>query len=67
MDLKGTKTENNLKIAFAGESEARNKYTYYASKARKDGYQQIADMLLMKKNTQKFGLNCYIMVVFPIQ
>ncbi len=44
MDLKGTKTENNLKIAFAGESEARNKYTYYASKARKDGYQQIADI-----------------------
>ena len=44
MDLKGTKTEANLKTAFAGESEARNKYTYYASKARKDGYQQIADI-----------------------
>ena len=42
MDLKGTKTEANLKTAFAGESEARNKYTYYASKARKDGYNQIA-------------------------
>ena len=41
-DIKGTKTEANLKIAFAGESEARNKYTYYASKARKDGYVQIA-------------------------
>ena len=41
-DLKGTKTEANLKIAFAGESEARNKYTYYASKAKKDGYVQIA-------------------------
>ena len=40
--LKGTKTEENLKIAFAGESQARNKYTYYASKARKDGYVQIA-------------------------
>ena len=41
-ELKGTKTEANLKIAFAGESEARNKYTYYASQARKDGYVQIA-------------------------
>lgn len=41
-DLKGTKTEQNLRIAFSGESEARNKYTYYASKARKDGYEQIA-------------------------
>lgn len=42
--LKGTKTERNLLDAFAGESMARNKYTYYASKARKDGYQQIADI-----------------------
>ncbi len=42
--LKGTKTEENLMTAFAGESQARNKYTYYASKARKDGYQQIADI-----------------------
>lgn len=41
-DLKGTRTEANLKAAFAGESEARNKYTYYASKAKKDGYVQIA-------------------------
>ena len=40
--LKGTKTEENLKAAFAGESQARNKYTYYASKAKKDGYEQIA-------------------------
>ena len=40
--LKGTKTEENLKKAFAGESEARNKYTYFASKAKKDGYEQIA-------------------------
>lgn len=44
MDLKGSKTEANLKTAFAGESEARNKYTFYASKARKDGYEQIADI-----------------------
>lgn len=41
-DLKGTKTEKNLQEAFAGESQARNKYSYYASKARKDGYEQIA-------------------------
>lgn len=41
-ELKGTKTEKNLQEAFAGESQARNKYTYFASKARKDGYQQIA-------------------------
>ena len=42
MNLKGTKTEKNLMAAFSGESEARNKYTYYASKAKKDGYVQIA-------------------------
>ena len=43
-DLKGTKTEANLQTAFAGESMARNKYTYYASKAKKDGYVQIAEL-----------------------
>lgn len=43
-NLKGTKTEANLITAFAGESQARNKYTYYASKARKDGYVQIAEI-----------------------
>lgn len=42
MELKGSKTEANLWIAFAGESQARNKYDYYASKARKEGYEQIA-------------------------
>ena len=42
MELKGSKTEKNLMEAFAGESQARNKYTYFASKARKDGYEQIA-------------------------
>ena len=42
MNLKGTKTEANLWAAFAGESQARNKYSYYASKAKKDGYEQIA-------------------------
>lgn len=44
MELKGSKTEQNLMEAFAGESQARNKYTYYASKARKDGYVQIAEL-----------------------
>lgn len=44
MDLKGTKTEKNLQTAFAGESQARNKYTYFAAKARKDGFNQIADI-----------------------
>ena len=44
MNLKGTKTEANLMAAFAGESQARNKYTYYASKAKKDGYVQIANI-----------------------
>jgi len=43
-ELKGTRTEANLKEAFAGESQARNKYTYFASKARKDGYVQIAQI-----------------------
>ena len=42
MELKGSKTEQNLMAAFAGESQARNKYTYYASKAKKDGYEQLA-------------------------
>ena len=42
MELKGSKTEANLWIAFAGESKARNKYTYFASKAKKEGYEQIA-------------------------
>ena len=44
MDLKGTKTEANLKAAFAGESQARNKYTFFASVARKEGYEQIAEL-----------------------
>ena len=44
MELKGSKTEQNLITAFAGESQARNKYTFYASKAKKDGYEQIASI-----------------------
>lgn len=44
MELKGSQTEKNLQIAFAGESQAHTKYLYYAAKARKDGYEQIADL-----------------------
>lgn len=52
-DIKGTKTEKNLMTAFAGESEARNKYTYYASKAKKEGYEQIAALFLETANNEK--------------
>ena len=53
MDLKGTRTEANLWAAFAGESQARNKYTYYASKAKKDGYQQIAELFEETASNEK--------------
>ena len=53
MDLKGTKTEKNLMEAFAGESQARNKYTYYASKAKKDGYEQIAAIFQETADNEK--------------
>ncbi|MBO5167314.1 MAG: rubrerythrin family protein [Lachnospiraceae bacterium] len=52
-DLKGTKTEANLLAAFAGESQARNKYTYFASKAKKDGYVQIATIFEETANNEK--------------
>ncbi len=51
--IKGTKTEANLMTAFAGESQARNKYTYYASKARKEGYVQIAQLFEDTANNEK--------------
>ena len=53
MELKGSKTEQNLMAAFAGESDARNKYTYYASKAKKDGYEQIAAIFEETANNEK--------------
>lgn len=53
MELKGSKTEKNLMDAFAGESQARNKYTYFASKARKDGYEQIAEIFEETANNEK--------------
>lgn len=56
----GTQTEKNLREAFSGESEARNKYTYFASKAKKEGFEQISALFLktqtMRKNTQRCGL-----------
>ena len=52
-DLKGTKTERNLMEAFAGESQARNKYTYFASKAKKEGYEQIADLFEKTAGNEK--------------
>ena len=53
MDLKGTKTERNLAEAFAGESQARNKYTYFASVARKEGFHQIAAIFEETANNEK--------------
>lgn len=52
-DLKGTKTEANLQAAFAGESQARNKYTYYASQAAKDGFEQIASIFIETAENEK--------------
>ena len=53
MELKGSKTEANLMAAFAGESQARNKYTYYASKAKKEGYEQIAAIFTETADNEK--------------
>ena len=53
MELKGSKTEKNLMTAFAGESEARNKYTYFASVAKKEGYEQIASIFLKTAENEK--------------
>lgn len=53
MDIKGTRTEANLMAAYAGESQARVKYEYYASKAKKDGYVQIGDLFMETSNNEK--------------
>ncbi len=53
MNLKGTKTEKNLAAAFAGESQARNKYTYFASVAKKEGFEQIASIFEATANNEK--------------
>ena len=52
-ELKGTKTEQNLMAAFAGESQARNKYTYFASVAKKEGYEQIAELFIKTAENEK--------------
>ena len=62
-DLKGTKTEKNLWAAFAGESQARNKYTYYASKAKKDGYEQIAAMFEETANNEKEHAKLWVKIL----
>lgn len=67
--LEGTKTQANLMAAFAGESQAHTKYQYYASKAKKDGYNQIAaiftETAMNEKSMQKFGLSFCTAVQFP--
>lgn len=68
MELKGSKTEQNLMAAFAGESQARNKYTYYAQMAREEGMEQIADIfeeqLVTDRNMQNYGLKHYMVIKF---
>ena len=58
MELKGSKTEANLLAAFAGESQARNKYTYFASKAKKEGYEQIAAIFQETADNEKEHAKC---------
>ena len=53
MELKGSRTEKNLMAAFAGESQARNKYTYFASEAKKEGYEQIAEIFQQTADNEK--------------
>lgn len=53
MELKGSKTEQNLMTAFAGESQARNKYTYFASVAKKEGYEQMSALFLKTADNEK--------------
>ena len=53
MELKGSKTEKNLMAAFAGESQARNRYTYYAAKAKKDGFRQISEIFEETANQER--------------
>ena len=58
MELKGTKTEKNLWEAFAGESQARNKYTYFASMAKKEGYEQLACSFSLPAVSSKMAASC---------
>ncbi len=65
-DLKGTKTLENLLTAFAGESEARNKYTFYAEKAKKDGYEQIANIFLETAANEKEHAELWFKLAYGI-
>ncbi len=69
-ELKGTKTEANLQSAFAGESMARNKYTYYASAAKKRGYVQMAELFEItadnEKDMRRCGSSCCMTALCPI-
>jgi rubrerythrin len=65
--LKGTKTEANLWAAFAGESQARNKYTYYASKAKKEGFEQIAAILMETAEQEKEHAKLWFKLVHGIE
>ena len=66
MNLKGTRTEANLLAAFAGESQARNKYSYYASKAKKEGYEQIAALFEATANNEKEHAKMWFKLVHGI-
>ncbi|WP_196592722.1 rubrerythrin [Pectinatus sottacetonis] len=66
MELKGSQTEKNLLAAFAGESQARNKYTFYASKAKKDGYQQIAQIFEETAGNEKEHAKIWFKLVHGI-
>ncbi|MFR2405720.1 MAG: rubrerythrin family protein, partial [Eubacterium callanderi] len=63
MELKGSKTEANLLTAFAGESQARNKYTYYAEKAREEGYSQIAELFEETATNEKEHAKLWFKIV----
>ena len=64
MELKGTKTEKNLLTAFAGESQARNKYTYFAATAKKEGYEQIAAIFEETANNEKEHAKMWLKTLF---
>ena len=66
MELKGSRTEANLLAAFAGESQARNKYSYYASKAKKEGYEQIAALFEATANNEKEHAKMWFKLVHGI-
>lgn len=65
-ELKGTKTEANLWEAFAGESQARNKYTYYASKAKKEGFEQISELFTETANQEKEHAKLWFKIIHGI-